>query len=275
MIIFSHEELRHLMRRYVMSTDRIMNVMYPIMKSLKSNQKYLNMLVILSIMGVTISGLWFRSETLPKPIMQYFKKGAQVTSFTAISEMADLEGMPRWKTVLLREDTDKWDLVIQDGGIEQSHWIGVGNTMYVKDYADDRFWQINVPEKLLFLSQIDFRKFIQRAMNRMGKIAVIDKGNMEFEILDPDYDNVRESIKHTIWLNEKTGLIAKERYFSDTGTAVTYYSNLGSTRVNIPVAIKRSETNADPWLLSNSITATYSAEMKLKGLPVVWPFSKL
>ena len=112
-------------------------------------------------------------------------------------------------------------------------------------------------------------------MNRMGKIAVIDKGNMEFEILDPDYDNVRESIKHTIWLNEKTGLIAKERYFSDTGTAVTYYSNLGSTRVNIPVAIKRSETNADPWLLSNSITATYSAEMKLKGLPVVWPFSKL
>lgn len=214
------------------------------MNSRKSDQKYLVKLVILVIMGVTIAGCTPKRQTVDFGSFISFTTETQDTWFA-------------W------QDPDKWELKILDGGIERAHWVGIGEKLYVRDYNGSQYWEIKNPG-ISFSSVIDVRKLNDEQWQLDGD---------RYRIMNKNYKSGREQIQHFVWLDPVTKLPIKQQLTGDTGTVIVKYSGINTTTINVPSDTKI--TGTDPFLLPNSMMATYSAEMKLRGLPMVWPFFKL
>ena len=80
---------------------------------------------------------------------------------------------------------------------------------------------------------------------------------------------------HVVWIDQQTGELLQQQLRGDTGSAIATYSAINSTKIDVPLITKPTDSDADLFLLPGSITATYAAEMRLKRLPVIWPFTPL
>ncbi len=211
-------------------------------------------------------------------ITRYFDWVETVHSFQADSDLFNFDRKLIGKTIFNFQDPDRWEMIIEDNGLEQAHWIKIGKTTYVKDFTDQRWWQVdNNLSKLT--SSIDFRDFANRARRELNKIKFVFQTEeacgeslcLIYLVLNPDYESSREHVRQTIWLDSTSSALVKEEYVGDTGIAVTEYSHFNQLTLVAPGKIKLAKPD-NLFLLPGSVEATYSAKMS-QWYPLVFPFA--
>lgn len=194
-----------------------------------------------------------------------------LSSFTVVSDSVDLEHKTVRKTFFSWEDPDRWELRLLDDGIEQARWLGDKNDVFVRNYRNNSYWKAANTD-IVFSGIMDVRKILGSRWQFESQETCGGGVCARYRLVNENYENGRERIGHWIWVDTANTLPVRQKLTGDTGMAIATYSGINTTVVTMPENTKVVETTLDPFLLPDSMVSTYTAEMQLKGLPMVWPF---
>lgn len=241
--------------------------------------KILITITLLAIV-VSIGGLRFKKRVDEK-VVEFVAWSQTINSFKAQVLMFDNHDKAIGKTWWAFKSQDDWEMIIEDNGIKQAHWIKLGNDVFVKDFKDQKWWQ-GEAEGVRLNSMVDFRKWIKQNQERLNEIRFellriepCETGQcLMYQVIDPNYQSGREQISQSLWLDTSTRQLIKQIYTGDTGKAEVRYFDFNQTKIYEPQFTKATDTDQNVFLLPNSIQATHSAKMQ-QQLPLIFPYWKL
>ncbi len=206
-----------------------------------------------------------------------------VNSFKAKAMYYDNQNNLVGSTLINFSGDSSWEMIIEDKGIVQVHWVKVGDDVFVEDFSDNKWWHGKSNEPVL-TSMVDFRRMIDINQDKWSTVQFeLHREQwcgvqecMMYLVFDPAYESVRENISHKLWLTKENSQLVAQEYVGDTGKAEIVYSGFNQTEIPKPndYLIKEIEDEANLFVLPNSIQATYSAKMGAQ-LPLIFPYSPL
>ncbi len=186
-----------------------------------------------------------------------------VSSFTGLDNMSaksvtTINGK-KTESVIEIQGTDKSHITSSSNGKEESNYIAIGSTTYMKDYTDNKWWKSTVDTSTTSKEKTDWKAEFEKSVNdntdkttykKIGKEACGTLTCLKYQVIDPSITGSTEYI----WFDTKNYALRKT--LSETKEGVTTETTFSYDHINIvapsPTKEMTSATNAYQSLLNSS-----------------------
>ncbi|MDO8507310.1 MAG: hypothetical protein Q7S53_01955 [bacterium] len=165
------------------------------------------------------------------------------------------------------QGSDKSHIKSSVAGKEESDYISIGNTTYMKDYSDNKWWKTTVDTKdASGVEKTDWKAEFEKSVNdsadkttykKIGKEACGNLTCLKYQVIDP---NNKETTEY-MWFDTKNYALRKVRSESaDTVTETTF--SYGKVNITEPSPVKEMTNPADAYnsFLNSSATSGAASE---------------
>lgn len=193
-----------------------------------------------------------------------------VSSFTGLDNMSAKSvttiGGKKTESSIEIQGTDKSHITSSTGGKEESNYIAIGNTTYMKDYTDNKWWKSTIETKdNASKEKTDWKTEFEKSVNdstdkttykRIAKEACGSLTCLKYQVIDPANTGSTEYI----WFDTKNYALRKTR--SEAKDVITE-TTFSYDKINIvaPSPVKEMTNPADAYksLLNSSSSSGAAA----------------
>jgi len=150
------------------------------------------------------------------------------------------------------QGTDKSHITSSVGGKEESNYIAIGSTTYMKDYSDNKWWKLTIDTKDSSASgKTDWKAEFEKSVNdstdkttykKIGKEACGNLTCLKYQVIDPQITDSTEYI----WFDTKNFSLRKTQSETKgvlTETTFTY----DGVNITAPSPVKEMTSAADTY----------------------------